>query len=122
MKKILIFTFILLAMQNASSQEIPASEFQYFAMIYTPGDSWDYGKQAHEQSFFKEHSQFLSNLRKEGKIVIGGRYSDKGFMILKVKDEEEALALISTDESVKNKTFKAEIFPFMAFYKGCIED
>ena len=103
------------------AQDTEDQSEQYFAMIYTTGENWDHEKQVHEQAYFNEHSAFLSSLRKEGKIVIGGRYSDKGFMLLKAKDEAEALALIATDVSVANKTFYAEIFAFSVFYKWCLE-
>ena len=109
------------AMAQDTSDETSEQSEQYFAMIYTTGENWDTEKQYHEQAYFTEHSAFLSGLRKEGRITLGGRYSDKGFMILKAKDEAEALALIATDESVANKTFNAEIFPFSVFYKGCVE-
>ena len=107
-------------MHTASGQDT-GDDYQLFAMIYTTGENWDTEKQVHEQAYFKEHSAFLSKLRKEEKILIGGRYSDKGFMILKAKDEQEALEIIVTDESVVNKTFNAEIYPFSVFYKGCVE-
>ena len=113
---------MFLTVQAVSAQEKSQDEeFQYFAMIYTTGENWDEGRDYHEQAYFKEHTEFLSKLRKEEKILIGGRYSDKGFMILKAKDEADALAILASDESVVNKTFKAEIFPFMVFYKGCLD-
>lgn len=121
MKKLLIIIFISLTYTTAMAQDTEDRSGQYFAMIYTTGENWDHEKQVHEQAYFNEHSSFLSSLRKEGKIVIGGRYSDKGFMLLKAKDEAEALALITTDESVTNKTFNVEIFPFLVFYTGCLE-
>lgn len=116
-----MFLTIQTAYSQDSSDDPGNSGDQYFAMIYTTGANWDHEKQYHEQAYFKEHSDFLSGLRKEGRITLGGRYSDKGFMILKAKNEAEALALIATDESVVNKTFHAEIYLFSVFYKGCVE-
>lgn len=95
--------------------------FQYFALIYTTGENWDTSIAHTDQPYFAEHSAFLAKLRKEGKIEIGARYSDKGLIILKVKDEDEAKALLAQDLSVTHKTFKAELFPFSPFYTGCIE-
>lgn len=102
------------------SQDEKPPKRNYFAMVYTTGENWDTTKQAHEQQFFSDHSKHLSALRKEGKIIIGGRFSDKGLMIIECTDETEATRLINSDPSVKNKVFKAEVFPFMLFYEGTL--
>ena len=121
--KILATTFLglLLSMSAWGQTESEAVAFQHFAMIYTTGSGWDTTKTVNKQAYFAEHSRHLQRLRKEDKIVIGGRYSDKGFMILKAKDLSEAQSIVASDTSVIHKTFQVELFPFSPFYKGCIE-
>lgn len=94
---------------------------QYFIVLYTTGDSWDTTKQTSEQTYFKEHSAHLAQLRKEKRIDIGGRYSDTGMLLLKASTLAEAEELITKDVAIKNKLYKAAIFPFSPFYKGCVE-
>lgn len=115
--RIFIITILSLIYFQSYGQETSV----YFVLIYTTGENWDADKSFSEQVYSSEHSQFLSTLKKEGKIAIGARYSDKGFIVLKVKDETEARQLLEQDISVTHKTFKAEFFPFSPFYYGCIE-
>lgn len=120
----LIFLTIIstLFTECAFSQETKSKDSsEYFVVLYTIGENWDTTKQTNEQFYFKEHSLHLSELRKSKKINIGGRYSDTGIIILKTKNEEEAKTIITKDLVIQNKIFKAEIFPFDPFYKGCIE-
>ena len=97
------------------------AETKLFTMIYTPGEKWDQSIPFSQQPFSKEHSMHLQKLRKEGRIVIGGRYSDKGFMLLKAKDSLEADAIIKLDPSVTHQIFDVALFEFSTFYEGCIE-
>lgn len=95
-------------------------ETKLFAMIYTPGEKWNHDITFDEQPFFSEHSKHIQKLRKEGSIVIGGRYSDKGFMLLRAVDSSKAAAVVQKDPSVTNDIFKVELFEFNAFYTGCV--
>lgn len=122
MKTIFLTLFVTLFATLVFSQETTSKDnYEYFMVLYTLGENWDTTKQTHEQLFFKEHSLHLSELRKSEKITIGGRYSDKGMIILKAKDENEAKTAITKDIAIQNKIFKVEIFPFDPFYNGCVE-
>nr|WP_299383087.1 YciI family protein [Allomuricauda sp.] len=114
----LIASFLMvLAFSNMGySQE---SE-KLFAMIYSKGPTWNENISTAEQAYFKAHSQHLQKLRKEGKILVGGRYSDLGFMILKVEDASMAERITKQDSSVVAGTFKVELFEFHPFYSGCV--
>ncbi len=113
---IILYLTFLSNMIDAQQQE------QYFALIYTTGSAWNSELAPNEQPYFREHSKHLAQLRKADKIAIGARYSDKGLIILKVKDKAEADSIIASDTSIKYKTFKAELYPFNAFYTGTIEN
>ena len=108
--------------QITYAQEKPEEDKdQSFILIYSLGESWDSSKSPSEQQYFAEHSAHLRDLRNKERITIGGRYSDKGLIILKAKDETEAKEIAESDVSVQNKLFKVEIFLLNAFYKGCID-
>lgn len=93
----------------------------HFIALYTLGESWDTEKQPSEQVYFKEHSGFLSKLRKEKQIVLGARYSDTGMLILKADNLEAAKTILHQDIALQKKLFNVVVYPFNAFYKGCIE-
>jgi len=99
----------------------PQSDLENFIVIYKLGDNWDTSKSPQEQVHFKEHSAFLSNLRKEKSIVLGARYAETGMIILLAKDVEEANEIIRSDVATQNDLFKVEIHPLSPFYKGCID-
>jgi uncharacterized protein YciI len=98
-----------------------SSSDSLFVVIYTAGENWEKIKAANEQAYFKEHSSFLSKLRSDETIVIGGRFSDKGMIIIKADDYNSAVNIINSDRAVIVKTFNSEIYPINFFYNGCIE-
>lgn len=118
MKRVLITVLLLLSSVITGFSQ---KEQKLFAMVYSKGTAWNDSLAASEQQSFKQHSTHLQNLRKENSIVIGGRYSDYGFMILKTKSIDEAKVITQRDSSVINKVFKVELFEFLPFYEGCIE-
>ena len=94
---------------------------QYFIAIFSRGPGWDEAKPASEQVGFKEHSDNLRRLRSEKKISIGGRYGEKGMVIVEAQNEGEARSLFASDVMVEKKTFNLELHQFRPFYKGSIE-
>lgn len=116
----ILFVFLIASLASYSQVENKDSSF-YFVLIYTTGENWDTTKQFYEQAYFQEHSAHLSSLRKSGNMPLGGRYSDKGLLILKAKNQKEAERLVNSDPSIQNKTFKVEIHYYDVFYAGCLE-
>lgn len=116
---VVAFTFSLAQPATHSSQD-PAAK-QYFIAIFSRGPAWDEAKAANEQVGFKEHSENLRRLRTEKRIPIGGRYGEKGMVIVEAKNEDEARTLFASDLMVQKKTFTLELHQFRPFYKGTIE-
>lgn len=92
-----------------------------FIVIYTPGSAWDMTKQPQDQAYFSFHSKRLGNFRKEGKILLGARYSNKGMIVMPGENEEEIRKFVFADSAVIGKTFDAEVFPYNVFYDGCVK-
>lgn len=86
------------------------------------GESWDTTKAYHEQTWFKEHSAHLSQLRKVNVIVLGARYSNTGIIVVRAKNEAAAKDMVNADKAIRNRLFKAEVFPFETFYNDCINE
>lgn len=116
-----LFAAVIILACISFPQEAEKQNMEHFIVLYTLGESWDTTKQAHEQLYFKEHSSHLFGLRKEKRILIGGRYSGTGMIIIAAESESVAHDLIMKDKAVENKIFNAEIFLFTPFYKGCLE-
>ncbi len=117
----LLLFFCFLISKSAISQETaPGSGLKYFIVLYTTGTGWDKSKPAAEQEYFRDHSAYLAELRKSDQIHLGGRYSDTGMILLRAVDEEDAKNIVNKDIAIRNNLFKAEVYAFSAFYKGCI--
>src|SRR5688572_4840252 len=116
----IVLACALLISTFAVGAEEPAATERLFLVEFTVGEKWVKEKAPHEQAYFAEHSANLKRLRTEGKLLLGGRYSDKGIIIVKLASEEEVRAEIWKDLSVANKTFTASIYPFGPFYDGCV--
>ena len=119
--RIVVVTALLLALTVAAQAEEPAAGEKLFLVQFTVGEAWVKEKPPHEQAYFAEHSANLKRLRTEGKLLLGGRYSDKGIVILRGASEEDVRAEIDKDLSVQERTFTAVVYPFGVFYDGCVE-
>lgn len=122
----LLMTVVLglsfLMMQSPPSVTLTQSPAkQYFIAIFSRGPAWDEKKPANEQLGFKEHSENLQRLRAEKKIPIGGRYGEKGMVIVEAANEHQARSLFVSDVMLEKKTFSLELHQFRPFYKGAIE-
>ncbi len=115
-----LFFAIIFASPTLWAQQSDAVVLEDFAAIYSTGEKWDASLSPAEQPYFIEHSMFLANLRKNGVITLGMRVADKGIIILKAKNLEEAKKVFQNDVSVSEKTFSLEVQPATVFYKGCL--
>lgn len=100
----------------ASAAEAPAAKL--FAVTLTTGPAWDAAKPANEQKFFREHSANLSRLRAENVSVLGGRYGDKGLILIRAADEVAARAELAKDPSIAAGTFQATVEEYRPFQHG----
>ena len=126
MRLSVILTIVICAcLSLAQSADRPpqqtAQTKQYFIAIFSRGTAWEDAKPANEQVGFKEHSENLRRLRAEKRISIGGRYGDKGMVIVEATSEDDARSLFVSDVMVSKKTFTLELHQFRPFYKGTIE-
>lgn len=123
--RVLLIIMLAACWSMAQSSTPPPQETapakQYFIAIFSRGPAWDEAKPANEQIGFKEHSDNLRRLRSEKKISIGGRYGEKGMVIVEAQNEGEARSLFASDVMVEKKTFTLELNQFRPFYKGSIE-
>jgi uncharacterized protein YciI len=118
---IVLGAFLSFAQTSDRTPQGPTSAKQYFIAIFSRGSAWDAKKPANEQVGFKEHSGNLQRLRSEKKISIGGRYGEKGMVIVEAANEADARALFASDVMVLKNTFALELHQFRPFYKGTIE-
>ncbi len=116
----LVFATCLMVNTRSQSEQKPAATQAQFVVIYSTGAAWDTTKAPNEQPYFAEHSAQLAALRKSGIISLGGRYGDKGMIILTASDKAEADSIVFNDVAVKNRLFDAEVYRFHAFYDGCV--
>jgi len=110
-----------MAQSSSAPPQQTAPAKQYFIAIFSRGPAWDEARPANEQIGFKEHSDNLRRLRADKKLSIGGRYGDKGMVIVESANEGEARALFASDVMVEKKTFTLELNQFRPFYKGTVE-
>lgn len=91
-----------------------------YAVTFTTGAAWDTAKAPADQPFFREHSQNLARLRREGRIVMGGRFGAVGLILLRVRDGREARGLFEGDSTVVRGVFRAEFAAWRTLYEGIV--
>lgn len=91
-----------------------------FAVEFRTGPRWDHAKPAHEQAHFREHSANLKKLRDGGHLLLGARYSDKGFLVMTGTSAAAVKELLDADPAVQNQTFAFDLHDFRVFYAGCV--
>jgi uncharacterized protein YciI len=93
---------------------------RFFAVEFRTGPKWDAAQPPNAQAHFQDHSQNLQRLRKEGRILLGGRYTDRGLLILTGASEDDVRGLFAADPSVANGVFVFDVWEFRPFYSGCV--
>ncbi len=89
-----------------------------FAVTFATGPAWDAAKPPQAQAFFKEHSDHLARLRAEQVSVLGGRYADKGLLLVRAAAAAEVRTLLARDPSLAAGTFVATVDEFRPFQHG----
>ena len=117
----LIVSLILLITISSSAKAQDVAKDSLYIVTYTTGPTWDSSKAPGDQFFFKEHSQHLSSLRKDGVITMGARYADKGIIVIKAKSYSHAQEIVTSDEAIANQLFNTDIQKLNVFYPGCVE-
>lgn len=97
-----------------------ATDGPLFAVEFRTGPGWDSSKPPAEQAHFRDHSANLARLRKEGRIIIGARYADKGFIVMTGPSADDVRALLDADPAVQRRVFDVEVHEFLVFYAGCV--
>lgn len=97
-------------------------ETNYYAFIYSPGSNWLANRPILEQPL-SGHFQYMSRLEAEGKLILGGGFTDgSGAMgVLQVSSLEEACEIIENDPAVKENVVTAQIHPWYVTVAGEIK-
>ena len=103
---------------SAQPAAAPAPTESLFIVHFTTGAGWDAAKPPPQQKFFAEHSANLNRLRREGRLLIGARYGDKGMIVLRAADAAAVQAELAQDPSLEAGTFTAQVDAFRPFYHG----
>jgi hypothetical protein len=111
--------FMILAATTKGQTTTPLDSL--FIVNYSLGEAWDKTKGPGEQPWFKDHGARLGQLRKDGVIKFGARYSDKGMIVIAAADFTKAKEIINADVAVQNKLFVADVQKLNIFYDGCLE-
>jgi uncharacterized protein YciI len=109
------------ATAGASDQEQQAPDRKTFAVVFRTGPAWDSSKPPPRQKHFQAHSANIAALKTEGRLLLGGRFSDLGLILVRAADEAEARALVTRDPAVAEGTFTAEVHEWRTFAAGCLE-
>jgi uncharacterized protein YciI len=91
-----------------------------FAVRFQPGAAWDKSKPPAGQAGFASHSANLQRLRREGRVVLGGRFGDLGLIVLSASDAAAARELFATDETIAARVFTIQIDPWSTIFDGCL--
>jgi len=64
-----------------------------------------------------EHFSYLQDLTEKGTVMMAGRtqntdYSSFGIVIFRAGNDQEAREIMLNDPAVKNRVFRAELFPY----------
>lgn len=93
---------------------------QLFIVHFSTGPAWQQDLPFSQQEHAREHSSNLQRLRASGALLIGGRYSDKGFIVIRSASEAAARNEIDQDPAVTSGVFDYELATLSPFYEGCI--
>jgi uncharacterized protein YciI len=119
---LLVFLKPCLGQQQESGGKQMQSLRQYWFVMYSNGSNQGRDSTARKK-LDQEHIGYIINLRKTGKIVTGGAFTDKGdwngFEIYNCKTKEEVISITEADPLVLAKIFSYEIHPWITL-KGVV--
>jgi uncharacterized protein YciI len=110
---------LVLACSAAATQNTTSANA--FAVRFQPGAAWDKSKTPADQMGFASHSANLQRLRKEGRIVLGGRFADLGLIVVTASNLAAARELFASDETIAGKVFTIQIDPWSTIFDGCVK-
>ena len=90
-----------------------------FAVRFQPGAGWDKSKPPAEQTGFASHSANLQRLRRDGRVVLGGRFADLGLIVVSASDLAAAREFFTADETIAAKVFSIQIDQWSTIFEGC---
>ena len=75
------------------------------------------GSTEFESRIVSEHFNYLKQLTKDGVVILAGRtqntdYSSFGIVLFNAETTKAAREIMLNDPAVKNKVFRAELFPY----------
>jgi uncharacterized protein YciI len=70
-----------------------------------------------EKKLVSEHFMYLQSLEQKGILVLAGRTTNTdnssfGIVVFRANGDEEALDIMKQDPAVKNRVFRAELYPY----------
>ena len=112
----LVIGKVCLGQQKESSVRQITSLGQYWFVMYNKGPNWGQDSTAMIK-LDQEHISYIISLRKTGKIITGGAFTDKaawiGFEIYNCKTKKEVIKITEADPMVLSKIFSYEINSWM---------
>ena len=112
----LVISDVCLGQQKESNGNQIQSLGQYWFVMYSKGPNWGQDSTA-KIKLDQEHINYIISLRKTGKIITGGAFTDKavwiGFEIYNCKTKEEVIKITEADPMVLSKNFSYEIHTWM---------
>ena len=102
---------------HAFAQDSPQ---RWFIVHLTLGAAWDKSKPPAQQPGFTEHSANLRALREAGRLAMGARYADKGLLVVRAVDADEARSLFAADPMVTGNLFALQVDELRVFYPGAV--
>lgn len=105
---------------SGTARALPARQAtdSLFALTFAAGPGWDTTKPPGAQAGFREHSQNLARLRREGRILAGGRFGALGLMLVRARDSAEVRAQLAGDSTLTRGVFTATIDVWRTIYDG----
>jgi uncharacterized protein YciI len=94
---------------------------QYFILIYTTEAAWKSKGMA--EIPLGKHYAYVEKLVADKKLIVGGPFKDSSgaILIIQADDEKEARQIMDNEPLFIDKIVKAEMHPWNAAIKGCVE-
>src|SRR5579862_817655 len=106
---------VCIGQQKDSSASQKPSLGTYWFVMYSKGINWN--DSATKKKIVQEHINYIVSLRKTGKIITGGAFTDNvvwtGFEIYNCQTQEEVIKITQEDPMVLFKIFSYEIHPWI---------
>lgn len=106
--------WVELRAEQPSTQPAAVERITLYAALVRPGPTWLANQEAGRRNDMTRHVEYVTRMRAEGKLVLGGPFADGagGLLVYRADSIEQARQFMDADPATVEKVFDYDMHPW----------